>query len=123
MKHNDLVGRIGLRYRPNDRTDLVSHRGKLAILLEDLADIPIKYLEMAEAKWVRSAKGKWMPTAADLIELARNQYAAARQPSGDRPNYTSAAYIDFANQNRRRKDVTWYRDENGDCSLRYSHDV
>lgn len=46
-----------------------AHTIKLAALTADCADIPPDLLDRAIKNWV--AKSKWMPTAADLIGLAK----------------------------------------------------
>ena len=65
-----VIAELGLRYRPSSATDLEAHAAMIALLTKDVAHVPVRYLRMAADKWAR--ENKWMPKAAELIELARS---------------------------------------------------
>ena len=77
-KTRDLIGRLGLRYRPTNQADLEAHAGMLALLAEDLADLPTGLLEVAIIRHCTTSP--FMPKAADLIKLAQDAQ------DGDKPS-------------------------------------
>lgn len=60
---------MGLRYRPSAQADLADHAAGLALLANDLADIPAEYLDRAIRQWAR--ENKFMPRASELAEIAQ----------------------------------------------------
>jgi hypothetical protein len=86
-KIRDLIARLGLRYRPTNQADLEAHAGMLALLAEDLADVPTDLLERAVQHHV--ATSPYMPKAADLIRLAQ---------SFQKPPTTLEAYAEQLNE-------------------------
>lgn len=80
----EIIGKLGLRYRPSNQTDLEAHAEALRLLAEDVADIPPRYLDAAAKCWVRDSK--FMPRASELIELSRQlakQDMAGSDAAGD----------------------------------------
>lgn len=66
-----IVGELGLRYRPSAQTDLEAHAARIALLAVDLATIPANLLRRAVKRWVHESQ--YMPTAAELIRMAREE--------------------------------------------------
>lgn len=74
-----IVAELGLRFRPTSSADLEAHRGRLALLAQDLADAPPALLDQAARDWSRSSR--FMPTAAELVALMQSAINAAdRRP-------------------------------------------
>jgi len=65
-----LVAKLGLRYRPSAQADLEAHAGAIALLAQDLADMPADLLDRAINKHVLSSP--YLPKASDLIAAARS---------------------------------------------------
>ncbi|MDB5412624.1 MAG: hypothetical protein JWR10_959 [Rubritepida sp.] len=108
-----LVAEIGLRFRPTERTDLEAHSARIALLTTDLADMPVSDLERAIAVWV--AKSRFMPTAAELVEIARGFIAGERQ---ERRQESGDDHV-LAEMNARRSNLKlmWFRDAGGSLRL------
>lgn len=89
----------------------------LALLAEDLADMPPDLLDAAIRRHV--AMSPFMPRAAELIRLAADIDRAARLAPLAR---TGASYAhDLAahyNAQRARDDIEWVVDETGQVALR-----
>lgn len=66
-----IVAEIGFRYRPTAAADLEAHAGAIAALASDVWDVPPGLLERAGQKYARESKFRILPTAYDLITLAR----------------------------------------------------
>lgn len=66
----NLVARLGLRYRPSGQADLEAHAGTIALLCEDLADMPPDLLDRAIR--MHALKSHFMPKASELIALAKS---------------------------------------------------
>lgn len=64
-----LIGELGLRYRPSAQADLEAHAAAIALLARDLADVPVKYLDIAIRRHV--LQSPYMPKAAELVALAQ----------------------------------------------------
>jgi len=64
------VAKLGLRYRPSVQADLEAHAGAIALLAQDLADIPPDLLDRAINQHV--ARSPYLPKASDLIALAQS---------------------------------------------------
>ena len=99
-KTRDLIGRLGLRYRPTNQSDLEAHAGMLALLAEDLADLPTSLLERAIQRHCISSP--YMPKAADLIKLAQDAEGATR------PATTLQAYADDLNTKNFSRANDWH---------------
>lgn len=65
----EIIGNLGLRYRPSGQADLEAHAEAALLLAQDVADVPPKYLDAAAKRWVRESR--FMPRASELIELSR----------------------------------------------------
>lgn len=63
------MAKLGLRYRPSAQADLEAHAGALALLAQDLADIPPDLLERAIRDHATSSP--YLPKASDLVERAK----------------------------------------------------
>lgn len=74
-----IIAEIGLRYRPAATVDLPDHHSRLAMLAQDLADIPPDLLERAARDHARQSN--FMPKAAELIELAQGYVNGAASNS------------------------------------------
>ena len=99
-KTRDLIGRLGLRYRPTNQADLEAHGGMLALLAEDLADLPVSLLELAIQR--HCAASPYMPKAADLIKLAQEAQGTGR------PATSLQAYADELNGKNFSKLNAWH---------------
>ncbi len=87
-----LILELGLRYHPTSPEALEPFKAKLAALMADCANVPPAYLDRAIKRWV--TESKWMPTAADLIGLARTFMADAGRSSGvDRDSRENAELL------------------------------
>lgn len=82
-----LILELGLRYRPSDPDALADHTARLALLADDLGDIPALALEAAIRHW--SAGKPWLPRACDLAELAQR----LSTPAADRAPISPAEQI------------------------------
>jgi hypothetical protein len=71
------VAKLGLRYRPSGQADLHAHAEALALLGEDLADVPAPLLDEAARSWTRNER--FMPRASELRSLCRKLQAEAIQ--------------------------------------------
>jgi hypothetical protein len=65
----EIIGNLGLRYRPSGTADLEAHAQTLILLGEDCADMPPPLLDAAAKRWARESK--FMPRASELREMAR----------------------------------------------------
>lgn len=65
----EIIGKLGLRYRPSGQADLEAHAEGIRLLAEDVADIPPPLLDEAARRWARESK--FMPRASELRALAR----------------------------------------------------
>jgi hypothetical protein len=96
-----LVSELGFRYRPSAQADLEAHGATLALLAVDVTDIPPALLGRAIEEWAR--KSRFMPKAAELIELAQSYIA---KPKGGTPDLQALA--DRGNARREgRRDIEW----------------
>ena len=84
------MGRIGFRYRPFAQADLAAHAARLAMLCDDLADVPPDLLERAATRHAQNSKH--MPTAAELIALARETIDGERQRNASAGGMTDLEY-------------------------------
>lgn len=66
----EIIGKLGLRYRPSGAADLEAHAEAIRLLAEDVADVPAQLLDPAARKWAQTSK--FMPKASELRELARS---------------------------------------------------
>lgn len=116
-KIRDLVSRLGLRYRPTNAADLDAHAAMLALLAQDLADIPYDLLDRAISRHVMISP--YMPKAADLVKLAR-EIDDARRPNLPNEGATYAHRLAASyNQRGNRPDVEWYVNDNGEVKIRH----
>lgn len=65
----EIIGKLGLRYRPSGQADLEAHAEALRLLAEDVADVPAPLLDAAAKRWARESK--FMPRASELLEMSR----------------------------------------------------
>lgn len=96
-----LVAKLGLRYRPSAQADLEAHAGAIALLAQDLADIPPDLLDRAIREHIMSSP--YMPKASDLIAKARSYIP---QP-GKRDQYAIAEMGNAGLEKSGRRDVHW----------------
>lgn len=66
----NLIGQLGLRYRPSVQADLEAHAGTLALLACDVADLDPRDLDEAIRRHVK--RSPFMPKACELIGLAED---------------------------------------------------
>lgn len=64
------MAKLGLRFRPTSATDLAAHTALLALLANDLADVPADLLNRAIEDW--ATRSPYMPKAFDLVQLAKS---------------------------------------------------
>lgn len=64
-----MILELGLRYHPASLEMVEPHKAKVAALIEDLAEMPLKPLASAIDHWKRTSE--WMPKTSDLIALTR----------------------------------------------------
>jgi hypothetical protein len=69
-----LISKVGFRYQATSQTDLASHAARLALLADDLADMPVHYLDRAIRDWALNSP--FMPKASDLVGLVRGYIAS-----------------------------------------------
>jgi hypothetical protein len=79
---------LGLRFRPSVQADLEAHAATLALLTRDVAHLNPDILERACSQWVQQSR--FMPKAAELIDLCRN--------IGDRSNRGLQGRVDQGNE-------------------------
>lgn len=65
----EIIGKLGLRYRPSGAADLEAHAEAIKLLAEDVADVPPPLLDEAAKRWAREQR--FMPRASELREMAR----------------------------------------------------
>ena len=104
----NLIGELGLRYRPTSQADLEAHAASLALLAVDLADVPPDYLAKAINHHV--TRSPYLPKAAELVALAK-EFDRAAKPS------VAGSLADFCEDSNRRSiergsALRWYI-ENG----------
>lgn len=63
------MSKLGLRYLPSGQADREAHAEALALLAEDVADVPPPLLDAAARRWAQESK--FMPRAAELRDMAR----------------------------------------------------
>lgn len=73
-----MILELGLRYPPASDADIAAHTARVALLMQDVALVPAKFLEIAIGQWVTS--NPWLPKASDLIQMASNAAFSQRQP-------------------------------------------
>lgn len=112
-----IISELGLRYRPNDRTDLEAHAARLALLAADLADVPARFLELAAKDWAR--RNPYLPKASELVALAKAYVDRTQAPSSkDMDIEKRRRMLPRMNQTRTRDDVEWIVDATGNFVLR-----
>lgn len=108
-KIRDLISRLGLRFRPTNAADLAAHAGMLAMLADDLSDVPVDLLDRAIQRQVLVSP--YMPKAADLIRAAKEIDSEQRAKL---PPRTGRSYAhDLAalyNSQSANDNVEWYVD-------------
>jgi hypothetical protein len=62
-----IISELGLRFRPLATADQEAHAAQVALLVQDLEGTDTALLAEAAREWIRTEK--WMPKAADLLEL------------------------------------------------------
>lgn len=72
---------LGLRYRPTSQTDIEAHATRLALLGQDLYDLPAPMLERAIRDWVKTSPH--MPKASDLVALCKSYVPRPAAPTPD----------------------------------------
>ena len=119
-----IVAAIGFRYRPTAAADMESHAGALAALASDVWDVPPGLLERAGQRYSRNSKYRILPTAYDLITLARqidDEDRGANKPSVTVDNKTFAQELADrynASQWPGSDRTEWFVTDFGDLKLR-----
>lgn len=62
-----IISELGLRFRPLATADQEAHAAQVALLVQDLEGADPAKLSIAAQEWIRTER--WMPKAADLLEL------------------------------------------------------
>ena len=113
-----IVAELGFRFRPTAQADLEAHAERLRLLTMDLIDVPVDWLEKAANKW--ALEHKWMPTAAELTELARGFVTASAkayrmdgESLAQRANWRIMHEPDDPLKEKMRRDVHWVGDGAG----------
>lgn len=107
-----LIAELGLRFRPSAQADLEAHAAMLALLTRDLADTNPEALELAVARWV--LESKFMPKAAELLELCRKLKPPAAAPNPHR----IAAEANERLMASGRRDIHWVV-HNGEAKIEW----
>lgn len=111
----EAIATLGLRYRPTSQTDLEGHAAQLALLVVDLADVPVALLERAIQDW--SVRSPYMPKAYDLVQLAKGYLPKPVTQSGgnatDWQTMAERANQDMHTRDNGRKDIHWVADHAG----------
>ena len=116
-KVRDLVSRLGLRYRPTNAADLDAHAAMLALLAQDIADVPYDLLDRAVSRHVMQSP--YMPKAADLVKLAK-EIDDSRRPNLPNTGETYAHRLAASyNQRGTRPDVEWHVNSAGEVKIRH----
>lgn len=110
------MARLSLRYPPTNQADLDGRAGLLALLAEDLADMPPSLLERAIAIHVRNSP--YMPKVSDLLHLAKGLLAAEQRTN----NVENARRIAAERNAKLDADQNsiggrWVADRNGSLSI------
>ena len=66
----EAISQLGLRYQPSAQGDMQAHGARVALLANDLADIPADRLRAAIARWVSFRP--FLPKASELRSIAEN---------------------------------------------------
>lgn len=74
-----LIADLGDRFPPTSQTDLESHARRLALLAQDLWDMPPDILAKAIDRYVKIPGSVFLPKAAQLVEIGRALCTPARQ--------------------------------------------
>lgn len=116
-----------MRFQHGSGGDPDGFRARCALLAEDMADVPADLLRIAAAAWVREQP--FLPTAADLTRLMRDELERRDREAAPRPNPRPGfdpvrSYCDLrntglsANPNPNRI-IEWFVDDAGEAKLRY----
>jgi len=87
-KVTEIIAELGLRFPVAQSSDADSHRARLKLLAEDVADIPVKLLAPACRKL--GQRSRFLPTASEIIEAARAEMDEQPQSFGDRAERNQA---------------------------------
>lgn len=118
-----LIAELGLRYRPTAQTDLQAHAALLALLTQDVADLPPDRLDRAIREWVRTQR--FMPRAAELVALCQaDQQAEAKSarttgdPLDEARQWVAQRNARLRSSSNGRRDIEWFVDDAGGTALR-----
>ena len=113
----EIIAGLGLRFPVAQSSDADSHRARLKLLAEDVSDIPVKLLEPACRKL--GQRSKFLPTASEIIEAAREEMDEQPASFGDRAERNQARLRErnemLAAQNA---PMRWHADGGGPWELR-----
>lgn len=113
----ELVGELGLRYPPAASTDMEAHKGRLALLAKDLADVPWKLLRRAVDEWAQ--RSPYLPKASDLIDMCKG-YVTERQAMTASDVGTRVQQMNSRLATTPRgKEIEWYVASDGTAKLRW----
>jgi hypothetical protein len=78
-----IIQKLGLRYQPSSQDALDDHRGKMALLIEDIDGlIAPAVLERVCSAWVTTSP--YMPKASDLFDAAKPAARSEQSDTGKR---------------------------------------
>lgn len=96
----EIIGKLGLRYRPSGQADLLAHAEAIRLLAEDVSDVPPPLLDEAARRWARESK--FMPRASELRDTAR-------KVQSERMQGTDAAGQQLQDHCDRLNSLSWVR--------------
>ena len=105
-----LILELGLRYRPSAQADLESHSATIALLAQDVADVPPHLLEQAIRQHVLNSP--YLPKASDLIAIARG-LLPARTVTNSALSLAQRYNARMDQEQGARRDILWRTDESG----------
>lgn len=95
----------------------------LALLTQDVADMPPDRLDRAIRQWVRTQR--WMPRAADLVAACQADQRAemsgkrnGADPVDDARDWVAQRNARLASDPKGRRGVEWFVDDTGGLALR-----
>ena len=113
----EMVGELGLRYPPGAQADMEAHKGRLALLARDLADVPWKLLRRAVDDWAQ--RSPYLPKASDLIDMCKG-YVTERQTMTASDIGTRVQQLNsHLGTKPRGREIEWYVASDGTAKLRW----
>ncbi len=78
---SEIIGELGLRFPASNTEDEFTARSRLRLLMEDVADVPIRLLEPACRKL--GQRMQFLPTAAEIRAACREEMDGQPSTFGD----------------------------------------